>query len=304
MIRHFHPTDIAALLLFLGKSPVNEAKTRDRLSGGWDGLMTIVPLLKGYLFERKRRHNLVYVNSGHIRGLLAVRSRNGPNAWEIERLLLARGQEKACLDLLERSGSLAGEIGAEKIFLRLNYSSPLLDVAREASFCHYLTESLYCLEQVPKFEPHQVPSISRPKLGTDELGLFRLYGAAVPPKVRSAEGLTLQEWCQSRDRDANRELIFEKEGEISAWLKIRLNGRIRQIDVLISKEAADMDKLVNCSLAVVSGKGPIYWLVPEFQQCLRDILEEQGFRHVAEYCCLSKQLAVRISEPQLVPLRA
>jgi hypothetical protein len=34
------------------------------------------------------------------------------------------------------------------------------------------------------------------------------------------------------------------------------------------------------------------------------ILEERGFRQVAEYCCLSKQLMVRVHEPQLVPLSA
>ena len=93
-------------------------------------------------------------------------------------------------------------------------------------------------------------------------------------------------------------------GEIAAWLRIKLSRRMRQIDVITASDTADLDKLVNYSLAVLNGKVPIFWLVPEFQQCLRDVLEEQSFRQVAEYCCLSKQLAARISEPQLVPLRA
>jgi hypothetical protein len=116
--------------------------------------------------------------------------------------------------------------------------------------------------------------------------------------------MTLQEWSQSRDSDATRELVLDKGGEISAWLRIRLGRTAGRFEIVGELGAEELGQLVNHSLAVLKGRHPVYCLVPEFQEQLRRILEEQGFSKVASYSCLSKQLAVRVHEPQLVPLRA
>jgi hypothetical protein len=177
-------------------------------------------------------------------------------------------------------------------------------MAKQAGFNHYLTEYLYCLEEARQTEPAESRLALRPKSSADEHSLFRLYSAAAPHQVRCAEGMTLQEWSQIRDKDATSELVLEKGGEISAWVRIRLGRTAGRFEIVTDLGADELGQLVNHSLAVLKGRHPMYCLVPEFQQQLRRILEERGFYQVAAYSCLSKQLAVRVHEPQLVPLRA
>ena len=304
MIRSLHLTDIAVLLLFLGKSPVNEARMRDRLTSKEVELLAAAPLLRGCLISDDKQCSFICVHRGFIQALVSLRRCRGPSAWMIERLLLSPGHEGLCIDLLERIGFAGDKIKAERLFLRLDSSSPAVDMAKQAGFNHYLTEYLYCLEEARQTEPTESRLVLRPKSSADEYGLFRLYSAAAPHQVRCAEGMTLQEWSQSRDKDATRELVLEKGGEISAWLRIRLGRTAGRFEIVTELGAEELGQLVNYSLAALTGRHPICCLVPEFQEQLRRIIEEQGFSKVASYSCLSKQLAVRVHEPQLVPLRA
>lgn len=304
MIRSLRVADVGALLLFLGKSPINEARVRDRLGEkGWE-LASVFSLLKGCLVSRDRQCSFVCVRGGLIQGLVCLRSCRGPGAWEVERLLLAPGYEECCLDLLERLGSAGDEVGVGRLFLRMESTSRTVDMARQAGFSQYLTEILYRLGDRPRVEPPELPVVLRPKLSADEYGLFRLYSATVPVQVRSVEGMTFEEWHQSRDRVAVRELVLENGDEITASLRIRPEGMAGQFDIATDLESTDLGRLVDYCLSALSGRNPVYCLVPEFQQQLRRILEERGFREAAEYCCLSKQLVVRVREPQLVPLSA
>ena len=305
MIRSFRLADVAALLLFLGRSPINEARVRDRLSDkGWE-IRLVFPLLKGCLVSGDKQRSFVCVHRGLIEGLVCLRSCRGPSAWEVERLLLALGHEGCCLALLERLGSAGDDgVGAGRLFLRIESHSYTVNVARQAGFSQHLTEFLYRLEEEPRVEPPEPPVVLRPRLSADDYGLFRLYSATVPLRVRSVEGMTFEEWHQSRARVAVRELVFESGGEITAWLRIRPEGMAGQFDIVTDLGSAELGRLVDYCLSVLSGRNPVYCLVPEFQQQLRHILEERGFRQVAEYCCLSKQLVVRVHEPQLVPLSA
>jgi hypothetical protein len=304
MIRSLHLADVAPLLLFLGRSPINEARTRDRLSSKRGELLSALTLLKGCLFSGDREHSLVYFQGGFIQGLVCIRACRGPSAWRVELLLLTQGKEQLCVDLLEKVGSAGDKVRAEHIFLRLDSNSPAVDMARQAGFTHYLTELLYRLDDVRQVAISAQSLVLRPKQSADEHSLFRLYSAATPLQVRSAEGMTLQEWSQSRDRDATKELVLEKGGEIAAWMRLGLSGMAGRFDILTELGADGQEQLVDYSLNALKGRRPIYCLVPEFQQQLKCILEERGFYQVTSYCCFSKQLAVRITEPQLVPLRA
>jgi hypothetical protein len=304
MIRSLQLTDVAVLLLFLGKSPVNEARTRDRFIYREKRSLSVFPLLKNCLVSRSKRHSLVYAHRGSILGLACLRRCSGPSVWEIEHLLLAPGHEECCIDLLERSGLTIDEIAVERLFLRIDSDCHLVDMARQAGFSHYLTESLYCWEGAYQSELLEESPGLRSGSSADEYNLFRLYSATVPVGVRSVEGMTFQEWRQGRDRTICRESVLENAGEISAWLRTRTEGVAGQFDVVTTLGATDLGQLVNSSISLLKGKHPIYCLVPEFQQHLREILEEQGFRQVAEYSCFSKQLAVRVRDPQMVPIQA
>ena len=304
MIRALHLTDTPVLLLFLGRSPVNEAKMRDRLTSKEVELLAAAPLLRGCLISGDKQCSFVCVHRGLIQALVSLRRCRGPGAWMVERLLLSPGHEALCFDLLEKLAFAGGKIKAERLFLRLDSSSPAVDMAKQAGFGQYLTEYLYCLEEGRRTEPTESRLVLRPKSNADEHGLFRLYSAAAPHQVRCAEGMTLQEWSQSRDSDATRELVLDKGGEISAWLRIRLGRTAGRFEIVGELGAEELGALVDYGLAALKGRHPVYCLVPGFQEQLRRILEERGFYQAAAYACLSKQLAVRVHEPQLMPLRA
>jgi hypothetical protein len=304
MIRSLHLTDIAVLLLFLGKSPSNEAKVRDKLSSREFELLAAAPLLRACLISDDSKCSFICVRQGFIQALVSLKMCRGPGAWMVDRLLLPPGREEVCTDLLERAGFAGDKIQAERLFLRLDSSSPAVEMAKQGGFSQYLTEYLYYMEGVRQTEPLQSSLVLRPRSSADEHGLFRLYSGAAPLPVRSAEGMTLQEWSQSRDKDANWELVLEKEGQISAWLRIRLGRTAGRFEIVTEPGAEELEQLVVYSLAVLKGRHPVYCLVPEYQQGLQGILEEKGFSRVASYSCLSKQLAVRVREPQLVPLQA
>ena len=304
MIRSLHLTDTPVLLLFLGKSPVNEARVRDRLTSNEIELLAAVPLLKACFISDNKKCSFICVQRGFIQALVSLKRCRGPGAWMINRLLLSSGREEVCSDLLERAGFAGDKTQAERLFLRLESTSPAVDMAKRAGFTHYLTEYLYYLEETHRTEPPQVSLVLRPKSGADEYGLFRLYTAAAPHQVRRAEGMTLQEWNQSRDKDATWELVSEKNGEISAWLRIRLGRTAGRFEIVTELGPDELGQLVDYSLAALKGRHPVYCLASEFQQQLQHILEERGFVRVESYSCLSKQLAVRVREPQLVPLQA
>ena len=304
MIRVLHLTDTPLLLLFLGRSPVNEARMRDSLASKEVELLAAAPLLRGCLISDNKQCSFICVHRGFIQALVSLRRCRGPGAWMVERLLMSPGQEALCFDLLERLAFAGGKLKAERLFLRLDSSSPAVEMAKQAGFNQYLIEYLYCLEESRQTKPTESQLILRPKSSADEHGLFRLYSAAAPHQVRCAEGMTLQEWSQSRDRDATRELVLEKGGEISAWLRIRMGRTAGRFEIVGELGAEELGELVDYSLSALKGRHPIYCLMPEYQQQLRRILEERGFYRAMAYSCLSKQLAVRVHEPQLMPLQA
>jgi hypothetical protein len=83
-----------------------------------------------------------------------------------------------------------------------------------------------------------------------------------------------------------------------------LGGMAGWFAIMTESGADELGQLLNYSLAALKGRRPVYCLLPEYQVQLQSVLEGRGFYRVAEYSCLYKQLAVRVSEPQLVPLHA
>jgi len=299
MIRSLRIADAAALLLFVGKSPVNEARVRDRLcQRGRVALM--LSLLKDCMVPGNSRRNYIYTHHGLIRGMVCLKSCRGPSTWEVDSLLFTPGNEEHCLRLLEKLDFTE----AGRLFLRLDSDSEAIEMATNAGFRPYLTEFLYCLDGKGPSEPGDQKLTLSSRTSLSDYKVFRLYNKVVPLAVRSIEGMTFQEWHQSRDIAVTRERVFEREEEVSAWVRFRFDGIAGQFDFLTSGGIEEVEKLVNYSLDVLKGRHPVYCLVPEFQQQLIKVIEERGFLPVAEYRCLSKQLLVRVQEPQLVPLRA
>ena len=275
MIRSFQLTDVAPLVLFLGRSPTNQARVWDRLSDTEADLASFFPLVMGNIVARDRHHSLVSSQRGAIRGLLCLRSRQGSSAWEIERLLVAQGHEESCLALLERLGAGQNGLLAGRVFLRVESGSHAVDLAKEAGFGQYLTEHLFRIGRATGNAPTEQAVGLRSKRSADDYGVFRLYSSAVHLQVRTVEGMTFEEWQQTRNRLPFREWVFEESGEIKAWMRVRADGAAGQFEIVADLAPSHLGSLMDHCLSLLNGKHPVYCLAGEFQQVLMAVLEER-----------------------------
>ena len=309
VVRHLRPTDLVALAAFETRDFPNQARTRDHLDRDHRRPLTIATVLEQWLAAEDRQ-TLVVASGLGIRGLVSVRNRAGRSAWEVDWLVLDQegDEERFALALLKGLTEEAVKARVQRIFLRLPVRSDLMAVAPRAGFVPYCTETL--LRGDPSYR--QLPSGSsvelRPRKKGDETGIFRLYHTAVPPQVRSVEGMTLDEWSATRDVPfwQQREYVWSQEDRVRAWLQINRGSGCGQLCLLLHPEdTGRLDEIVCAATARLRTKQPVQALVPHFQPELLSLLTQVwGFEAGAEYQLLARQLAVRVPEPRLVPARA
>jgi len=153
------------------------------------------------------------------------------------------------------------------------------------------------------------PYLLRPKASGDEYMLFDLYNAALPIPVRIAEGLTLEEWQETKGRgfllEQRREFVLEKQGSLVAWLRVNASLRAGSFTIMFHRLDGDgLEWLVNYGLRYLDGKSPIVCVAPAYQERLLRLLEELEFEKVAQSTKMVKELAIRIKEPSFMPVQA
>ncbi len=306
VVRALSIADVTPFLL-RDRSLVNEARTRDALGQG-KGRPSWLAFLGEWLPREKRWYGWVAVERGRLRGLVAVRARTGPRAWELTHFLLAPGEEAAGLALLDRLSQAGAERGVDRVFLRLTCDSPLLEFSRQANFSLYAEERLYRREggePVNKLPPG-APSL-RPRRNEDDFSIFQLYCHSAPTPVQEAEGMTFEEWRHARERRSKRgagEWVWEKEGRVRGWLRCP-QGRRKVLEMMVHPaEDGSLEALFAFGMARLSPGYPVDCLATHFQNELRNHLEARGFEAVTDYCLLVKPLAVRVRQPSLAPIQA
>ena len=304
MIRSLRPSDLVALVLFNSKALTNQAQSKDRLSKGDEAFHPLRFFLEQWFHLEKRRRTVIHFYNGRIRSLVSARRRSGPRVWEIDCLLLEEGGGDICFHLLEKLSAVGGSIGIEKVFLRLPANSPLIEATKQAGFSHYLAEFLYHSEGRGT-EGTPAPNIIRSKLPEDQYALFQLYSAAVPIAVRSIEGMTFQEWQETKDQSSGKEFVYEKDGRVSGWLRIIVHKGTGYFEIMAHPLEEDkLGLLMNCSLAPLADKSPLLCMALEFQGQLRQLLVKEGFEEIAEYSTFVKQLTAWAKQPSLIPMPA
>jgi hypothetical protein len=301
MIRSFMPLDIVDLLM-AGRALSNKAKTRDSV-GRKDARFGDLADIVGDWFNPQLRPCVwVYANGLALRGLASVRDRHSSHTWEINRLLVADQDRNCCVKLLEHISVVGGQHEIGRIFLRLPTEGPLLRAAQETGFLSYSTEHLYWRRRSDGTgSKGGAPPASSPrrKKADDAYRLFELYHACVPPHVRRAEGMTFKEWQSNRDRIPGQEWVFEKGGDLVAWVAINAGRDWGQLDMI----AATKDEMVTAVDHGLTSLGScqIYCLAPDFDGSLLRLLEDRGFSRVMTYSVLSKELLVRVVEHLVMP---
>ncbi len=307
MIRSIYRAELISLLLSSRQDLSNEAIARDSL--GQRSLLSPKVFLEHWLPLKGRRHTWVSKEGGRISSVVSVKSCAAPTAWQVD--YLQAGDEERCTALLDRVSAAAAKRGVRKLFLRLSATSPLIDGVRRAGFSCYTNDYIYryggergqWASEAPK------PYLLRPRSRGDEYGLFDLYNAVVPLAVRTAEGMTLEEWQESRDQgswlEQRKEFVLHKGDSVAGWLRINATRGTGCFEIMFHQLEEDgLEWLVNYGLMCLDGKSPIFCVVSAFQGQLKGLLESLGFEQVAEYAALMKEIAIRVKEPHFIPMQA
>ena len=294
--RHPLPTDLVALITHDGRVYPNEAKTWDRMGAGDSGPHPLGTALEQWLSFATGKHTWVSVHGATIRGLVSARKRVKRTAWEVDCLINADEDRSVARSLLERMAAGVGRQGAERVFLRLEAWSPLLEVARQVGFFSYTQETLYRADELPPLEDPGLPLRTASK--GDEFGLYQLYCAVTPANVRAIEGLTFREWQAAREPWAGTptDLVLEEGGIITAWLRV-LKGNVSRFALLVHPDRRDADAFLGTAVARLRGPHPVLCLAPTHGDPLSRDLRKLGFSPAGDYTSMAKRLARRAEEP-------
>lgn len=308
MIRPLTPADILSLINLQIGAPLSEARPKRFLSSRTHPSVNIASLWLSTLFA-PMTHTWITTHGIRIRALASLQRRHGPTAWDVSNLVVADERcEEECSTLLLRLGELAGSLEATKLFLRLDGSSRLLRIAEESGFKPYQTEVLYTHAAPEKSGTGALDSL-RQKLDSDSHGIYRLYHTSVPPQVRLAEGITLNDWLDCRERlhdeNSSKEYIAEADGEIKGWIKLCTSSANAFMEVIVPSQAPDMsNRLVSFALSNMTGGMHINTLVPEYSTSLATSLENAGFKAGPRMISMLRPVAVPVKETSAVPVGA
>ncbi len=282
------PTDIVALVSFDGKVHPNEAKPLDRL-GLSDRAHALEEALEQWLSFATGKHTWLNVKGATIHGLVTARPRRKRSAWEVEMLIDADDDKSVVLSLFSRMMSGVIRAGAERVFLRVDADSALVDSARAAGFFAYQNETLYRLDRTPRVDGGDLPMRRRER--KDHLGIYQLYGRVAPANVRAIEGATLREWQAAQEKWGGhpRDFILEEDGVISAHVRT-VTGAIGRIGVLADGGRDCLDGLVRFSLSRLKRSNSVLCLASDHDSALVSALEDAGFAPDSRYTALAKRL--------------
>jgi hypothetical protein len=289
------PTDLLALVSYDGRVYPNEAKPRERIGAEQPKTFPIETAFEQWFSFATGRHAWISASGKRLNGLVSARRRGTRQAWEIDCLIETTDTQDGILGLLECATTEAGRNQAEKLFLRLNADSDLLEAVRRAGFVPYLEELLLVGEVAPTQSP---PALAlRPISRQDAYPLFRLYNAVTPEPARRYEAVTYAEWQAAQERDWLKhatQLVLEREGRLSGWVAAAQLGQGLSVDLLL--EPAEVDQapaLVAEACRQAGARGHTFILLPEAAGALIGRLGAAGFEEVDRFV----RLACRTVQP-------
>ena len=299
-------------------------------------------LWKETLAQRRERVTLASWDGPRLAGLASAHMRSGYRAWEIDRLFLAgdagnsspddspfytapltRGEDAGnrianpntvALELLEQMARETGKLYAERVFLRLPVKSRIYVLARQAGYFPYYEETLMesgALLEPQRPEPqrpeprHQAsqPENLREETPEDHFPLFQLYCAATPQPVRTAVGMTFDQWRDAQEPSSHRQSwVLKRDGRVLARLAISWCGQVKGGEVMVAPSNPELwSEMVEWAL---NQGGMHRWLVPDYQDMVSRLLLRRQFRAVSSYSVMIKTVAVPVARPGMVTVEA
>lgn len=301
MVRPLGGLDLARCAVFGPNAMVDHAVTISGLCQPGSFRTSVIGLSRRGVMARPPAA-WVGESEGGIVGLASVRQRSGPKSWELSHLYSDSSFDQALVRLLEKAAAGAGSYGAERVFLRVDTDSPVLQTARLAGYFPSHVETVYvgaAAQSEPSHSLFDADSHLRRRRPEDDLALFRLYNAATPVKVRQLVGMTFDQWSSSREPGPGRsqESVLQVEGEVQGWLCTSTRfGRASLSITLHPDYDALTPAVVEAGLRRLKSARTVYAVAEEYAPRLATSLEEFGFEPRGECVMLVKSIAQRVLE--------
>ena len=189
--------------------------------------------------------------------------------------------------------------------MRLLQEDPLVDIARQSGFFPRVPETLYSSRPAAKSSHKTIPNDRAPlpslteEAPVDGHDLFRLYNAATPSEVRSAVGMTMDQWLCSRERLNRRSAGYVMKRQDQVIGSLRTSRRFSKSWLEASAHPdhqACMSLMVRFGLERLSSCKLTYCMLPDYQAHLRRTLVGSGFSEVSNYITLVNSLTVKVAE--------
>ena len=317
MMQTFRLVDVLRCLLLNTPSGANLACSRQGLTGA--SPLRNSSLWKETLARRRDRVTVAQWRGLRLEGLASARVRSGHRVWEIDRLFLAEGStrwptngnreqtvsEEVAQELIERVVRATGKFSAERFFLRVPYESSVVSMARQAGFFPYFEECLWEGSGGPELgKGTTLPLGWRELLPQDSFALFQLFCSAIPQPVRTAMGMTFDQWHDAQENRwcKRRDWVTMANDRIAGWLRLSHDRGVAGIEVMVHPDSPELwEELVD---RTVDRGGRQSWLVPDYQKEIPGLLLQRGFKEVARYCMMIKTVAVPVLSPGMVPVEA
>ncbi len=304
MIRSLRLTDIVAIQS-RSSSFSNYARTKDypgRKEASWSRF----PFLIGQVtYFDKRRRSWVWIEENRIQGLVSIRRRCGPSTWEISSLESGAEGERIAFNLLDALGMVGNKLGISRFFLRLSVEANLMEIAGRSGFVPYGRQRLYARNlPLSGREGNRAGTGGCLRRIEEDYSLFLTYGRTMPERMRRAEGLTFEEWQDSRERSSRMVYGYERQGKMVGWVNVTRKGPYGCLEIFaptgddaISREVffGGLSRLDNTSV--------VYCLAFTDQVGFCGFLEYNDFHLLDEHYLLVREQLVRIKQPYLVPAR-
>ena len=278
-----------------------DAPGGDNLAAPTESVVRCRPLRNSTFWRQSLARGSNRVTVGHwarmdLASLASARMRSGVRAWEVDRLHIKEPDSGQALDLLEQIVYSAGSRGAERVFLRVPCGSQIVDVARRVGFFPYYEEiHLTGREWLPEADvssddPTDGFTVDEPS-PPDQYGLFQLYCAATPQRVREGTGGTVDQWRDSQEpaRSGRKETVLKHNGKIVGWRMREPFGKTAAGQIVGHPDhPGTAPYLVRDSCQTQN------WLVPSYRPNIVELLDRQGLHETARYTMLIKTVAVPV----------
>ncbi len=312
MFRVANPRDFAGLLRFAAQAAPNLAHPGHRLGADARKVWVSRAAASSWLPRRGRTvQPLLLAQGRELRGLVVLRGLHGMATWEVDQLLVGTESRHTSAELLARADVSLVRSGAERVILRLAADDDAVGPANEAGYRSYKEESVFHTSSARILggaPPLPIDVTSHSKRTEDEYPLFRLYTAANPVFVRTAEGLTFREWnetmaVRSQGLRNVKDTVFEATGQPVAWLRTGVGSSGQNLVHAVfhpDRRTELVEPTLSLALAAAKGKSTAA-VVASDDDLVASMLEDAGLLYQGRFLSLIHHIRDRATENAFMP---